>query len=315
MRWRHLMKPPGSSLRPRRIKAIAALVLALGLVSAGLGAGAAVGTTSFQVRNAPPGFLQDPTTTSTTAGAPQSTINSMTQILSSMDDADEGPLAGVPSDYSWCCHPVVYDVQPPTGYDSATPWGQVYADANYTNHEPRGVQVEIENLAMFVWSNSESQWVEVVESQQVAGAHYVNDYDGNSSAPLHWTTQPDGGVSASMVNGYNIQFWITGTRPTLPIPASDIGAVYTQFQARLIGTGLSSAYFLANAGADWWETPTADYPDNAGVGQGRFVFLTGNWQAFDFWTGGAYSTNPPGWTDAQMEASNPPLDPMGEPSS
>jgi hypothetical protein len=89
--------------------------------------------------------------------------------------------------------------------------------------------------------------------------------------------------------------------------------VYVTVQARLIGASVGSAHYLLNVGGDWWQTPTAPYPNNAGIGEGRFMAVSGSWGAYDFWTGGSYSANPPGWTDAQMSGSNAPIDAMGLP--
>jgi len=255
------------------------------------------------------------TSTSTTAAPKASGVNSSTRILYSMDGAHEGPLADIPSSWSWGAHPSVGDVSPPSGWTSATAWGQVYADANFAGSEPAqgSVRVELKNMQSYVWSNSQSKWLQVQGTTQVDGAHYVDNFANNASIACDWRTEGDGGISSGLVAGYNVHFWPTGSRPTLPVPASDIGGVYTTVQARLIGTNVANAHYLLNVGGDWWQTPSALYPNNAGVGEGRFMSLSGSWAAYDFWTGGAYSANPPGWTDPQMTASNAPVDAMGLP--
>ena len=250
------------------------------------------------------------------AAAPLSQgINTLSRILYSMDGPHEGPLADIPSSWSWGSHPEVDAVQPPPGWMAATAWGQVYADANFATREPSQgtVRVELKDMAMSVFSNSQHRWVAVESTPQVSGTHYVDNFSGNSSIGADWQTEPDGGISSSLVAGYNVHFWPTGSRASLPIAASDIGAVYTTVQARLIGANVASAHYLLNVGGDWWQTPTAAYPNNSQIGQGRFMYLSGNWAAYNFWTGGTYSAQPPGWSDSQMTSSNPPANAMGAP--
>jgi hypothetical protein len=229
-----------------------------------------------------------------------------------MSGPHEGALHGVPSSYSWATTPVVADPTDASGYTAITGWGVVYADANATEPAQGTVRVELKNLVAYVWSNSQAKWVQVQASPQVIGADYVEDFANNASIATDWRTEPDGGISGSTVPGYDIHFYPPSRGNVTP---SDIGAVFVSYQARLIGANASTARYLANAGADWWQTPTAPYPANAGVGQGRFMYLSPNWSAIDFYSGGIYgpAAYPPAWTAAQLAASNPPIDPMGEP--
>jgi hypothetical protein len=266
--------------------------------------------------------------TSTTTSAPASgssgsgsgstsssgqTLNSVSRILYSMDGPYEAPIADVPTSWSWGSHPVIDSVSPPSGYSSATAWGTVYANANFANSEPAqgSVRVELKNIEMYFWSNSQQRWVKAQGTTQVGGEHYVDNFANNSSIACDWQSEPDGGLSSALILGYNVHFWPTGSRATYPISASDIGGVYTTVQARLIGANVGSAHYLLNVGGDWWQSQTAAYPNNSGIGVGRYMALSGSWAAYNFWTGGSYA--PPGWSDAQMSASNPPVDAMGLP--
>src|SRR5581483_11854525 len=229
-----------------------------------------------------------PPTTSTTA-APASTLNSLARIDYCMDGPHEGLLHGVPPSWSWGSHPTVGNAT--NGADAAiTSWGQVYADVNAT--EPSsGVRVELKNMETYVWSLSQRRWLRVQATVQVSGDHYVEDFANNASIAADWQTEPDGGISSSMVGGYNLHFWPTGSRGS--VAPSDIGAVYTTYQARLIGPNAAAARYLANVGGDWWLNTTVGYGDgtnNPGIGQGRFVYLSTNWNSVDFYTGGAYGT-------------------------
>jgi hypothetical protein len=198
-----------------------------------------------------------------------------------------------------------------------TSWGQIYADSSDTR--PANVRVELRNMETYVWSNSRNSWTRVQAETQVDGAHYVEDFTGNSSISSDLRAEPDGGTSTVMVSGHNFHFWPTGQRGNLADPV-DIGAVYTTVQARLIvddpngPDNRSQARYLANTGGDWWRTPTAPYGDgtnNPGIGQSRFTYLTSDFAAIDFYTGGPVATAPGSWTESQLRGSNPPVNAMG----
>jgi len=237
---------------------------------------------------------------------PVSLINPISRVLYSMDGPHESLLAGVPAGWSWGSHPSVDAVTPPAGMSSMTAWGQVYASAGAAEPPQGTVRVELMNMAAYVWSNAHHQWVLAQDTADVDGGHFVQDFSGNAAIAADWRVEPDGGISAAMVPGYNLHFWPTGSRPNLPIPASDVGGAYVTVQARLIGSAVASAHYVADVGGDWWRTPSSPYDqgeNNPGIGEGRFMYLSGSWAAYDFWTGGAYATHPVGWTDEQMASS------------
>jgi hypothetical protein len=198
------------------------------------------------------------------------------------------------------------------GYSAITGWGVIYADANAGEPPAGTVRVELKNLETYVWSISQTKWLRVQATVQVTGGHYFEDFANNASIDPDWQTEPDGGISSGMVTGYNLHIFPSSRSA---VTASDIGGVYVTYDARLIGANAGSARYLADAGADWWQTTTAPYPGNTGVGMGRYTYLAPNWTAIDFYTGGVYgpAAYPPAWTAAQLAASNPPIDAMGAP--
>jgi hypothetical protein len=243
-------------------------------------------------------------------------INSLARILYSMGGPHEGAPHGVPTDWSWAQQPSLDHVTPPAGMSAITSWGQIYADA--TNTHPANVRVEVRNMETYVWSNSSHAWTRVQGTARVDGAHFVEDFAGNASIPTDLRNEPDGGNSTGMVAGFNFHFWPTGMRGNLPNPA-DIGAVYTTVQARLIlddpngPDNRDQARYVANTGADWWRTTSAPYGDgsnNPGVGQGRFTYVTNNWSALNFYTGGPIATAPGSWTETQLKNNPPPINVM-----
>jgi hypothetical protein len=241
------------------------------------------------------------------AGGP---LNSVARIAYSMDGPHEALVDGVPASWSWGSHPTVDDPTDSMHYTAVAAWGQVYAAAGAAEPAQGSVRVELKNMQLYVWSKSRHQWQQVQASARPEGAHFAENFANNASTGTDWQAEADGGTSSSMVGGYNLHFW-PGARGT--VSPGDVGGVYVTFQARLIGPSAASAEYLANAGADWWLNTSAPYPDNAGVGEGRFMHLSTAWQAFDFWTGGSYGVSPPSWNLYGLAISQVPIDAMGRP--
>jgi hypothetical protein len=278
------------------IAALAALILLYAIVH----------STSGSRKTAPP-----------TSSPVAAEINSLDRILYSMSGAHEGAPHGVPTSFSWAKAPSLQAATPPPGMSAINAWGQIYADL--ANTQPANVRVELRNMEAYVWSNSNHAWTRVQSDAHIDGAHYVEDFAGNSSIPATLRSEPDGGTSIGMVSGYNFHFWPANERGNLADPA-DIGAVYTTVQARLVlddpsgPDNRSQAHYLANTGADWWRTTSASYGDgtnNPGVGQSRFTYITSDWTAINFYTGGPIASAPGSWTEDQLRASKPPINAMG----
>lgn len=268
----------------------------------------------------PPSTTSPPTTAPTTTAPPPpatAPINSVSRVLYSMAGLHEGQPHGVPSWWDWAQGPKVDNAVPPAGMGAMTAWGQVYADT--TNARPANVRVQVRNMEAYVYLRSQARWVRVQADAVVEGAHYVEDFSGNTSVPTSLRSEPDGGLSFVMQDGYNFHFWPKAGRGALANPA-DVGAVFTTFQARLIlddpngPDNRSAARFIANAGGDWWRSVTApfagDFSNNPGIGEGRFTYLTSAWSAINFYTGGPYASAPGSWTASQLQASPPPLNAM-----
>ena len=278
------------------IGALAALVLLYAIVQA----------TSAPRRTAPPASVP-------AAGK----INSLDRILYSMSGPHEGAPHGVPTSFSWAKSPSLQNVTPPAGMSAITGWGQIYSDAS--NVQPANVRVELRNMETYVWSNTNHAWTRVQAAAHVDGAQYVEDFAGNAAVPASVRSEADGGVSTGMVSGFNFHFWPAGERGNLTDPG-DIGAVYTTVQGRIIldnpsgPDNRSQSRYLANTGADWWRTLMATFGDgtnNPGVGQSRFTYLTNDWTAINFYTGGPIASAPDSWSEDQVRTSNPPTNAMG----
>jgi hypothetical protein len=272
---------------------------------------------------APTPTTQATTPTTSSFSTLSTSLNSVARIGYSMNGPHEGQMQGVPTSWSWGSHPEVDNPVPnPTSrFDWSTAWGQVYPDANATEAAQGSVRVEVKHMEEFVYSASQHKWLRVQGTVGVGGAWFVDNW--SSSRTPDWRTEADGGVSVSMpTDGEFFHFWPSSGRGQLPIAPSDVAAVYTTYQARLIGTNAANAKFLANVGADWWVNATSPNNgvtgptgNNEQVGEGRFMYLSSNWSAIDFYSGGTYgpAAYPPAWGASQLASSNPPIDAMGLP--
>ncbi|HUD03376.1 MAG TPA: hypothetical protein VMR51_01150, partial [Patescibacteria group bacterium] len=257
-----------------------------------------------------------------TISANGSTINSISKIIYDMNGPYEGCLHGVPSYYSWVTYPDSSGAYPPSGMTAMTVWGLIYADCTTT--EPSNVRIEMRNMESYYWSIGQQKWIRMQAQAQPGGAHYFEDFTGNTSISADLRSESDGGISTTMVTGYNFHFY-PSNRGSLPANPGDVGGIFTTYQARLIldnpagPNNLSSAKYLAESGADWWANLTIGFgsgDNNPGIGQGRFTYLTTNYTAINFWTGGDWVIeNDHGgtglWTNAQITQNPPPLDAMG----
>jgi hypothetical protein len=225
-------------------------------------------------------------------------------VIADMTLPNEGYPHGVPADYNWYRGPVLYSGAntPSSKYQAITMWGQVYEASQ--GSPATNVRVELRAAQTWVWSISRSQWIEVQDTMGVQGAHFDESFATNASVPADVRTEPDGGTSTTMIPDYNFHFWPTGNRAS--INPSDVGGVYTTVQARLVEddpsgvNDLSSANYLVNVGADYWTTTTSAYPNNTAVFEGRFGYVTTQWQAFNAisWTPSQVTANPPPVADA-----------------
>ncbi len=232
----------------------------------------------------------------------------MTRILTSMNSYGEGAPHGVPADWSWALKPSMSHVTPPAGMSAITSWGQIYADT--TNVHPAKRARRTPQHGTYVWSNSRHAWSRVQGTARVDGAHFVEDFAGNAAVPTDLRNESDGGHLHR--HGLRLQLPLLAhrSRGNLSNPA-DIGGVFTTLQARSSSTTptprqpqpspLPSPTPAPTGGATS-PPPTATAPNNPGVGQGRFTYLTSNWTALDFYTGGPIATAPGSWTEANSPA-------------
>jgi hypothetical protein len=205
-----------------------------------------------------------------------------------------GAPSGVPSYYDWAKGPTGgYGNNIPSGWNAMTAWGQIYAEQGWNPPANSNTRVQITNLDSWYLSKATGKWIQIQHADTVQGAAFVEDFKNNAAkgADVKDESKNGGGTSVTAGYGYNYHFW---TDRALILNPSDIGGIYTRFQARLIlndsngADDRASARYLANDGADYWRDMTSgwspDWSTNGGVGGGRFKFVTKDWQNFSMET-------------------------------
>lgn len=215
--------------------------------------------------------------------------NSLEDIINDITLPHEGIPHGVPLTWDWATRPKRGLQQPPSGWTAATAWGQLY---EWVNGNPAtNTRVQIRDMEMYYLSKSDRRWHLLQKSLRVAGAAYVEDFQGDVNKPADIRTEPDGSISVTAGGGYNFHFWPSTGRVT--IPKDDIEGCFVTVQARLIladPNGVDDrekARYLLSVGGDWWESLTAvwdNFKTNADMGIGRFRFVRKEWRGHNMIT-------------------------------
>ena len=200
--------------------------------------------------------------------------------------AHEGIPHGVPSNWSW--------YEGASGFNSygsntaMTTWGHVY---EWAGESPvTNIRIHIRNMKTYAYYNG--QWNLIEEaSDNIGGSWWKEDYSGSDPVG-NVRTEPDGGISFTMVDGYNYHWWSpVWPRPSIPTNAE---AFYTTLEIRLIpntdpNVDLNNAKYLANVSWDWYTTPTSSGPGPwPSVGIGRFRWVKPYWQTLSLYVPGNF---------------------------
>jgi hypothetical protein len=207
----------------------------------------------------------------------------------------EGLPQGVPTDYSWYQGADQGADVPPLDFTSVGGWGQVYPEQGSSYSNP-GATIDVANAQTWVHLKATNQWVQVQSQSNdpLEGGHFVADFAGNAATAMTVSTLADGtSVMPVPPAGYNDHFWHVGRGQFDP---GAVDGVYVQMDMKVSDPNLK---VVANIGADWWRTPTADYVDgfsnNPGAGMSNWVELTGQYKTLAFFSGSAaeFQANPP----------------------
>ncbi|MBO4227690.1 hypothetical protein [Bradyrhizobium neotropicale] len=191
-----------------------------------------------------------------------------------------GNSDGLPVGLSWDKDASSTKTTPaPSGWSGLTAWGQVYQQAGASVSQTNASDtVQIADFTTYVHLTN-GTWVKVQDQSQVGigGAHYVADFSGDANIPWSQQTLPDGSVSVDAPpSGYNDHFWpsVRGT-----FTPGTVDGVFVEAQMK---TSDPNANLVAQIGADWWRSGTAQYGglnvNNTAVGLNDWTKLTTQWQ-------------------------------------
>jgi hypothetical protein len=231
--------------------------------------------------------------------------NSIDLVVSDMKGEHQARLDAVSPDCTWCLRPRLnYGNDPSRGHYSVFQfWGIVYLEAG--TEIPDNVRVEIRNIRAYYLSKRDSTWHVLQKDASMEGMNYPGDFKGNP-IPSNTRLEVDGSRSITMIKGYNYHFWPLKAQK-VKIDTTDIGGIFTTYQARLIlddpkgPDNIGKAKFMAQSGGDYYlskPTGKGNPVDNDDVGMGRFKYLTPNWQSFNMHT----------LNEAEIRKNPPPLD-------
>ena len=231
-------------------------------------------------------------------------------VVDDMTEPHEGHPRGVPYTddpaWSWAEHPrLSYGNDMPAGWSAFVTWGQVYVDTSGRGPAPN-TRVQLRNLQAHYLSKADGRWHELMRDESFGGANYAEDFadDANVPADIRDEAARGGGISATVPAGYNFHFF---PDRRVVLDPDDVAGIWTSFEGRLVlddpdgPDRRAESPLIANAGADYWSTPTAEWDQwttNGDVGIGRFKYLTPEWQTFNMHT----------LTEAEMRANPVPVD-------
>lgn len=230
-------------------------------------------------------------------------LNTIDLIRNDMLLPHEGAPRGVLASFGWAEQPRVgWGNNPPVDWTAMLAWGQVYADNE--GNPAVNTRFQIRNMQAWYLSKATNQWQKWTFTSNINGANYSEDFqnDTNVSADIRDESE---GISATVLEGYNFHFWSDEGR--VSINPEDIAGVWVSIEARLIVDNgslpddRSEARLLFSTGADYWESPEAEWDQwttNGDIGIGRFRYLTNDWQAFNMHT----------LSDEQLVSNPPPFE-------
>ncbi len=214
-------------------------------------------------------------------------------LVDEMTLPHEGHPSGLPSSSDWYEGPRLgYGDDPPAGWNAMIPWGQVYTDLQ--GNPATNSRAQIRNMEAWYYSKNESAWKNWVNTSEIEGANYAEDFENDVNIPADIRAEPaaeGGGFSATLQAGYNFHFWSAKGR--VLIDPDDIDGVWVRMEGRLVldnpegPDDRPAARMMLSVGADYWQSIDAawdQWKTNGDIGIGRFKYLTADWQAFHMHT-------------------------------
>jgi hypothetical protein len=228
------------------------------------------------------------------------------QIAADMQGKNEGLPHGVPMSYQWATGPVVIMGNQSTGWGAITAWGAVYTAAE--GNPASNTRVNIGGMETLFLQKGSGKWVVLQKGGPIIGAHYREDFSGNSNKPADIRHEPDGTISVTAGGGFNFHFY---PADRASFDCNDIGGIVVIVRARLIvgdpkkPDDRSKARYLCTGGADYYPAVTGGWPGkadfNPGVAVGKLKYVRTEWRSFAMTT----------LAKQQLESNPPPVDLTG----
>ena len=191
----------------------------------------------------------------------------------------EGVPYGVPLSYDWAERPVIHaGLNIPQDYTHIIPWGIIYKERN-SNAGPS--LVSIRNTRLFLCDARTQSWFMLREGS-IDGAVFEPDFAGNIN------TEPKllekNGDEADVIFSTEKVFHFWTERES--IGTDQLCGLIMLSEARQDpGSRKVQTPLLFSFGADYWlshSSPWNNYTTNAGVGTGKFRYLTSSWRWYGF---------------------------------
>jgi len=208
------------------------------------------------------------------------------QVIKDMFTEHEGKPHGVPTSWDWAIKPneATYGI-PPSGYNYATAWGQVYAEKNLPDPDVKypNVRVHLKDLQLYIYY-SDKTWKLVQNEMNPAGLLYVEDYKNDKNKETKIVKESGGGISIQAGSGWNFHFF-PDEFAKLSNRNNIVGTLVV-CKARLLGpeNDAKNSKYILSVGGDYWKDEDSSWngndENNTGIGLGRFKYITTKWQYF-----------------------------------
>jgi len=226
--------------------------------------------------------------------------NTLQTVMDDMNIPGQGFPHGVDPYNDWYDEAVIHNPLPPPSYQAFTAWGLLYEE---TRGNPAGnSRAQIRNLRAAYFSTADGTWHPLQNNgTPIVGKWYYEDFRADSSFVADTLYLADGSISATAGEERCFHFWIRDRACITDLPISNI---FVTFEARLVldepvpDDRLNARYIMA-AGGDYWTSVTDGCIGEGDIGNGRFKYLTTDWQSFNFCT----------MSSTQMQVNPPPFTP------
>jgi hypothetical protein len=192
----------------------------------------------------------------------------------------------VPTSYSWYYGGGGYLGDPtvlaPSGWSSMTAWHAVFCEAVSAGGDAKpSVECNVIIGRYSSWVHLTSGgWVQMqsVPPLAVVTARMDGAQSGNNGFDLNPTQNPDGTYTEEAPPVAPLPGWCNHGWPSSrgSFTAGTVDGCFSYFEMRV---DQPNANKIAASGIDWWQSPSADYPNNTGYSQSAWIRLTQNWRA------------------------------------